>query len=182
MDIRVRRATNSDIEAMTGLLANLFSIETDFTPDADKQVKGLTMMLAQPEERAVIVAEARGQKSGEVVGMVTGQMLISTAQGGLVTLIEDLFISPQHRGTGVGSRLLREVEAWARSLGSTRLHLLADKDNGPAKAFYENAGWSLSNLICLRKTNLNETKTKSSGATLCPGMNELNHQRSNNHA
>ena len=179
MDIRVRRATNSDIEPMAALLADLFTTEADFTPDADKQLKGLTMMLTHPEERAVMVAEAPAQGGGEVVGMVTGQILISTAQGGLVTLVEDLVIAPRYRGTGVGSRLLREIETWARELGSIRLQLLADKDNGPAKRFYENAGWRLTNLICLHKTMRNTTRANTSGATLCPGMNE---QRSNNHA
>jgi hypothetical protein len=32
------------------------------------------------------------------------------------------------------------------------LHLLADKKNGEALGFYRHAGWTRTNLICLRKT------------------------------
>lgn len=157
MELSIRRATPGDIPAMTELLERLFSIEKDFSPSPERQARGLGLMLESPEERNVVVAEAGGQ----VVGMVTGQLLVSTAEGGLVTLVEDMVIAPLFRGKGVGSRLLAEIECWAAELGSRRLQLLADRDNAPAKSFYERAGWRLTNLICFRKTE--------PGITLCTG-------------
>ena len=163
MSIRVRSGTTEDIESLVELLGELFALEADFAPDAQRQRRGLTLMLSAPDERIVRVAE----DGDRIVGMVTGQILVSTAEGGLVTLVEDLIVAPPYRGTGVGSRLLADLEGWARPLGSKRLQLLADRDNGPAKAFYEKAGWCLTNLVCLRKTE--------SGVATCPG---IHHERS----
>jgi hypothetical protein len=39
--MKIRSPTKSDIPAMTELLRQLFSVEADFTPDADKQFRGL---------------------------------------------------------------------------------------------------------------------------------------------
>lgn len=157
MAIRVRSGTTEDIESLVELLGELFAIEADFTPNAERQRQGLTLMLSAPEERIVRVAE----DGDRIVGMVTGQILVSTAEGGLAALVEDLVVARSHRGTGVGARLLADLEGWARPLGAKRLQLLADKDNGPAQAFYAKAGWTRTNLICFRKTQ--------PGTCLCPG-------------
>jgi GNAT superfamily N-acetyltransferase len=150
MEIHIRPATTEDIEDMARLLAVLFSMEKDFTPDRDRQTKGLTMMIGAPEERMVLVAD----KGGNVVGMVTGQILVSTAQGGLAALVEDLVVAAACRGKGIGGRLLAGIEGWARSVGATRLQLLADKDNGAAAEFYENVGWRETSLVCRRKSDV----------------------------
>jgi GNAT superfamily N-acetyltransferase len=164
MEIQVRKATTTDIEPMVALLGNLFSIEEDFEPDVQRQTKGLTMMLSGTEDRTVLAADL----GEELVGMVSGQLLISTAQGGVVALIEDLVVAPKLRGTGVGANLLAAIESWGRALGATRFQLLAEKDNGPAKGFYEKAGWEVSNLNCLCKTK--------TGTKMCRGIKNRKEQ------
>lgn len=76
--VLIRDAVADDIPAMVELLAQLFSIEQDFVPDAEKQGRGLALLLAQPGAH-VLVAE----REGRVVGMISVQTLISTAEGGL---------------------------------------------------------------------------------------------------
>ncbi|PLX40843.1 MAG: GNAT family N-acetyltransferase [Deltaproteobacteria bacterium] len=161
MNLTTRTATPEDTAKMAALLEELFSIERDFTPEMEKQLSGLNMLISSGANSRVFVAEA----ADGVVGMVTGQLLISTAEGGKVVLVEDLIVEKQFRGTGVGAQLLKEVEVWAESVGATRLQLLADKDNGPAEKFYTNSGWVKTNLICLRKTG--------GQSNLCPGRSEL---------
>jgi GNAT superfamily N-acetyltransferase len=129
------------------LLGQLFSIEADFTPDAPRQRLGLALMLSDHRVRTVLVAE----RGGEVLGMVTAQLVVSTAEGGLSTLVEDLIVEPGSRGAGIGRALLEGIERWALERGATRLQLLADRENAPALAFYERAGWSGTRLVCLRK-------------------------------
>lgn len=43
--IAIRRARLSDVPAMCGLLEELFSIESDFEPEPEKQKKGLAALV-----------------------------------------------------------------------------------------------------------------------------------------
>ena len=86
-----------------------------------------------------------------VIGMVTAQLVVSTAEGGRSALVEDLVVDASERGTGAGRALLAAVEGWARRSGATRLQLLADRENAPALRFYGRMGWSGTRLVCLRR-------------------------------
>ncbi|WP_417917101.1 GNAT family N-acetyltransferase [Candidatus Electronema sp. JC] len=146
MNAIIRRAGPEDIPALVGLLRLLFSIEKDFVFDAAKQERGLRLLLSRAEA-AVFAAE----QDGEVIGMCTGQLLISTAQGGLSALIEDVAVLPAQQGKGVGRRLVAAAESWAVSQGASRMQLLADRNNAPALAFYQKMEFQTTAMICLRK-------------------------------
>lgn len=133
---------------MVLLLQALFAIEEDFTPDADRQRRGLTRFLdGCGKHRAILVAEDDGQ----VIAMATIQILISTAEGGPVGLVEDVVVQEDHRGRGVGRRLMAALCEWAEERGLTRLQLLADRTNFGALDFYNQTGWVPTRLTCLRK-------------------------------
>jgi Acetyltransferase, GNAT family len=132
---------------MIRLLRILFSIETDFAFDELTQRKGLEMMLDDNTNRCIMVAELNQQ----IVGMCTAQILVSTAEGGIVALIEDLIVKDSHRGQGLGKKLLSAIEDWALAQGVRRLQLLADRNNTPALNFYQKMNWKSTQLICLRK-------------------------------
>jgi GNAT superfamily N-acetyltransferase len=83
--------------------------------------------------------------------MCTGQLVISTAEGGPAVVVEDMVVDPAHRRRGVGRSLMKAMAGWAAEQGATRLQLLADKNNPPALAFYERIGWQATALICLRQ-------------------------------
>jgi GNAT superfamily N-acetyltransferase len=147
VNVHIRPATTPDLDALVELLAELFSIEADFSPDPARQRRGLALMLAEPERRRVLVAECEGT----VVGMVTGQLLVSTAEGGLSLLVEDMIVRQRQRHRGLGRRLLAAMEAWALERGATRAQLLADAENTPALDFYGRVGWERTQLVCLRR-------------------------------
>lgn len=143
---RVRPALAKDLEAMVGLLGELFGIEEDFVADHSKQRRGLELLLQAPASR-LFVAESDGDG---VVGMCSCQMLVSTAEGVPAGLVEDVVVRKDMRGRGIGPLLMAAVTDWAREQGATRLQLLADKFNDPALNFYARQGWSSTQLICLR--------------------------------
>lgn len=145
--VSIRTATSADLDSLVSLLAALFSIEQDFVFDEPRQRRGLMLML-ENERGCVLVAEAEGQ----VIGMCTGQVTISTAEGGPALLIEDVIVVEHLRGKGVGRQLLDSLEVWARERGIKRLQLLADRNNVPALDFYEALGWQATALVCFRKT------------------------------
>jgi ribosomal protein S18 acetylase RimI-like enzyme len=142
----IRRAREADLPALQLLLQQLFSIEQDFKPDATRQERGLRLLIFS-QQGAIFVAEV----AGKVVGMATIQILISTAEGAQVGLVEDVVVDEQLRGQGIGRMLLAGLEDWANTNGLARLQLLADSSNHPALNFYADQGWSSTSLVALRK-------------------------------
>lgn len=147
MDVTLRPATPADLDALVHLLGVLFTLEADFRPEPERQRRGLALLLAEPARAAVVVAE----RAGEVVGMATAQLVVSTAQGAPSAWVEDVVVAEAARGRGIGGRLLDALEAWARARGATRLQLLADLENAPALGFYAGRGWSRTQLLALRR-------------------------------
>jgi ribosomal protein S18 acetylase RimI-like enzyme len=147
MQINITPAVEADILDMAALLEELFSIETDFFVNTQKQIDGLTLFLADKEHCFALVAKVEGK----VVGMLTAQILISTAEGGKVALLEDLVVNKKYRGVGVGKTLLGEMEQWSVKNKIKRLQLLADCRNYPALGFYKHVGWKETQLVCWRK-------------------------------
>ncbi|AFM42892.1 acetyltransferase [Desulfosporosinus acidiphilus SJ4] len=143
----IRRAKPSDIRSLIRLLKLLFSIESDFSFNELTQQRGLEMMLQNTGDRCVMVAESQQQ----IIGMCTAQTLVSTAEGGIAAIIEDLIVEEIWRGQGLGKKLLSAVEEWAITRGVNRLQLLADRNNTAAIGFYNNVNWQRTDLICLRK-------------------------------
>ena len=147
-DVLIRNSQLSDTEEMVSLLKELFTVEEDFAFVEKKQRRGLSRMMADCQKhRCVKVA----QMEGHVVGMCTAQTLISSAEGGMVALLEDMVVSSRYRGMGIGRKLMESIEKWAQSRGVTRLQLLADRTNFSALDFYDKMGWLPTRLICLRK-------------------------------
>lgn len=146
----IRCATPEDSDAMLVLLNQLFGVEQYFCFDAPTQHRGLAMLLASSLAR-VFVAEAEGA----VRGMATGQLVVSTAQGGLSVLVEDVVVDEGWRRRGIGTLLLAELQRWASSQGAGRMQLLADRDNETGLTWYRRHGWQHTNLICLRNTSWN---------------------------
>lgn len=148
MSIAIRNALHEDIETMAMLLKQLFAIETDFKIDLQRHRRGLALMVdGCGKHRCVKVADA----DGAVVGMGTAQLLISTAEGGWVALVEDIIVDSQWRGKGVGRKLMASLERWALDREVTRMQLLADRTNFSALDFYDRIGWLPTRMICLRR-------------------------------
>jgi GNAT superfamily N-acetyltransferase len=146
--VRVRHATAADLPGLVELLQLLFAIEADFQPDPERQRRGLSAMLSDPARRAVLVAEV----DGAVVGMATGQLVISTAEGGAACQVEDVVVAASWRGHGLGGWLVDEVAGWARDRGATRLQLVADRENEAALRFYDRRGWRQTRLVALHRS------------------------------
>jgi GNAT superfamily N-acetyltransferase len=144
--IRIEQATNEHIAQMADLLAVLFSEEQEFRPDREKQIRALRMIVAAPERGNIFVATEEDQ----VVGMVSLLFTISTAKGAPACWLEDMVILPEHRGTGIGSKLLTHAVAYAKSIGVTRITLLTDRTSDKSIHFYERHGFQRSEMVPMR--------------------------------
>lgn len=145
MNLKFRPAQQSDLPEIAALLGALFAIEKDFTPDPARQLAALKLMLPR-EDILLLVAEVQSDGEASVAAFCSVQSLISTAEGGPVGLLEDVVVAPEWRGQKLGRRLLEAAETWARRRGMSRVHLLADEDNGAAQDFYRHLGWKRGNM------------------------------------
>ncbi len=140
-------ATPDDIPVLVELLRVLFSIEQDFEFQPEKQAAGLRRLLADTERACIVVAR---DDSGTAIGMASGQLVISTAEGAPSLWIEDVVVVAAARGRGVGAALLERLLAWATEKGAVRAQLLADMNNQPALDFYRHLGWQKTALTAYR--------------------------------
>jgi len=147
MNAQIDFATVNDLEAMAELLTELFTLESDFRPDRNKQIAGLRLILDNPDVGQLFVLRV----GGNVAGMANALYTISTAEGCRVVLLEDVIVSASYRGRGYGRRLIEHILAWAAANGLPRITLLADQDNAPALAFYGRLGFEYSAMRVLRK-------------------------------
>ncbi|MBH8566368.1 GNAT family N-acetyltransferase [Nostoc sp. CENA67] len=145
--LTVSVATVTDIPALIPLLNSLFTQEAEFQPDVNKQTAGLQAIVTQPDVGAILVA----RDQDKFIGMVNILFTISTAQGGLVAILEDMVVDTDYRGAGIGSALITQAIAFCQSKGVSRITLLTDADNYSAIHFYEKHGFAKSPMIPLRR-------------------------------
>jgi len=139
--ITVEHATIEDLSQMAKLLAVLFAIEKDFQIDFEKQLLGI-QTLFKDNRTDLLVAKYENS----VVGMITMQRLISSAEGGYIGQIEDLVVDEKYRKMGVGSRLINKMRVIAQEYKYKRIQLAADIDNSNALEFYNRRGFNKTNL------------------------------------
>ncbi|PKO84835.1 MAG: N-acetyltransferase [Betaproteobacteria bacterium HGW-Betaproteobacteria-11] len=144
--MHIEFAGAADVDAMADLLGELFTLESDFQPRRDKQRVALRWLLDHPAHGRLFVL----RDAERVVGMASALITLSTAEGGLALIIEDVILATSHRGHGHGRRLIEHVLAWARAEGMSRVTLLADPANAPALAFYARLGFENSALVVRR--------------------------------
>src|SRR6202022_4096815 len=101
-NVVIEPATEADLDELSSLLGELFSQESDFRPNKEKQLRGLRLIFEQPNRGRVFVL----RRDNAIVGMINLLFTISTAEGGFVVLLEDLVVHKEYRGKGYGSMLL----------------------------------------------------------------------------
>jgi AraC family transcriptional regulator of adaptative response/methylated-DNA-[protein]-cysteine methyltransferase len=139
-------ARREELPELVTLLGILFSQETEFIPDDAKQTRALEKILSDESVGRLYVA----RDDGQVVAMATLVYTISTAEGGVAALFEDLIVLPGQRGRGVGTALAQFVIQEARKQGVLRLTLLTDMQNERAHALYRKLGFADSTLKPMR--------------------------------
>lgn len=72
---------------------------------------------------------------------------------------ESIFVLPGYRKQGIASKLLAEAEAVACTYGEDNLYYYVHPNNNGVIAFLKSHGYSVLNLIELRKQNKGETLT-----------------------
>jgi ribosomal protein S18 acetylase RimI-like enzyme len=115
---RIRRANESDCEAIADLIANLRLEEHGLAVDRVPILSTLMSAVSQPA-CGVFVAE-----SGDAIaGFILVHWVPFPMLGGTEGYISDLIVAAEVRGAGIGRTLLHAVEDEARNRGCVRLML-----------------------------------------------------------
>lgn len=146
MSMDVREAEIGDVPAICQLLTILFAQEAEFEPDYERQRKGVSEVIENPEFGRFLVLE----EAGEIIGTVSLLLVPSTALGGMAAILEDLIIRPDRQGRGLGSVLLGQAIELAHELGCLRITVLTDGDNHKAQALYAKFGMERSRMVPMR--------------------------------
>lgn len=144
--IQIVPATIEDLPQLAELLMDLFEMEGDFEPNYEKQEKGLRMIIEHPNRGRILVL----RNSNKIIGMVNMLFTISTAEGGLVLILEDFIIHPMNRGMGYGKQLLNEVKKFAKEKDFIRITLLTDKISEESQKFFKKQDFKFSQMIPMR--------------------------------
>ena len=145
-EVVIEPAVFEDLDELSNLLGELFSEESDFRPNKDKQLRGLRLIFEQPNRGRVFVL----RRDHSIVGMINLLFTISTAEGGFVILLEDLVIHKMYRDHGYGSQLLEYAIDFARKKNFLRITLLTDRPEIKSQAFFKRHGFFESAMIPMR--------------------------------
>lgn len=145
-ETRVEPATLEDLPDLADLLHDLFSTEADFKPDTAKQLRGLQLIIEQPNRGRIFVLRVHGK----IIGMINLLFTISTAEGGFVIILEDLVIARDHRGQGYGAQLIEHAKEFARQKDFLRITLLTDRPDEQSKHFFHQHGFHESRMVPMR--------------------------------
>ena len=132
----LREARESDVERIHQLVCELAHYER--APEAVKATPDhLRAALFGPQPAAyALVAEVEG----EVVGFALYFLNFSTWEGVHGIYLEDLFVRPEHRGTGLGKALLMALAEIAVTRGDARVEWSVLDWNTPSIDFYRGLG------------------------------------------
>ncbi|MGH7936261.1 MAG: GNAT family N-acetyltransferase [Chthoniobacterales bacterium] len=145
-DVVIEPAIVEDLDELSGLLGELFSEESDFRPNKQKQLRGLRLIFEQPNRGRVFVLRC----NRSIVGMINLLFTISTAEGGFVLLLEDLVVHKEHRGHGYGSKLLQHAIDFAKQKNFLRITLLTDRPELRSQSFFRKHGFYESPMLPMR--------------------------------
>jgi len=76
------------------------------------------------------------------VGYMVLAFVFSFEYGGRNAFIDEIYVVPEYRGRGIGSRALQFAETTARAGGIVALHLEVSRNNSSAHKLYRRAGFS----------------------------------------
>jgi GNAT superfamily N-acetyltransferase len=134
--VSVRPVRPDDVPALVALVREL--------ADYERALDEVRLTEEQLHERLFGNAPALfghvAEQDGEVVGMALWFLNFSTWRGTHGIYLEDLYVRPQHRGSGLGRELLRTLAELCVQRGYGRLEWSVLDWNTPSIEFYKAAG------------------------------------------
>jgi GNAT superfamily N-acetyltransferase len=129
----IASVTPDDLDALLPLVRAY----CDFyeTAPTDAALLDLSRALIADPGREGIQLIARDERS-QAVGFATVFWSWDTTEGARIGIMNDLYVAPEARGTGLADRLIAECVERCRARGASRLEWLTGPENVRAQAVY----------------------------------------------
>jgi len=144
--VRIETASIEDLDEIIDLIMELFEMQGDYQADREAQEQGIRLILEAPNRGRIFIL----RNDLRIIGTVNLLFTISTAMGGMVILLEDFIIHPEHRGQGYGAMMVEHVRKFAKDKKFKRITLLTDKLSKSSQNFFKTQGFNYSNMIPMR--------------------------------
>ena len=131
----VRAATAADATAIAELLHAFNTEYSDPTPEVAVLADRLAPMLAGGEVAVMLAGSGPD-------GLAVLRFRPSFWSGELDAYLEELYVTPERRGQGLGRALMERAIEFARERGATRMDLGTSTDDTAARALYEKLGFT----------------------------------------
>ncbi|GAA4114613.1 GNAT family N-acetyltransferase [Knoellia locipacati] len=131
----IREATPDDVPAILELVRDLATYEKE--PDAVRATEQHFTAALFPAQGSPTTFAHVAEVDGEVVGMAVWYLTFSTWTGVNGIWLEDLFVQPEHRGSGLGRELLATLARTCVERGYQRLEWWVLDWNEPSIGFYK---------------------------------------------
>jgi ribosomal protein S18 acetylase RimI-like enzyme len=136
LSVSIRRAVEADLGALAGLFdAYRVFYEQESDPAAAER---FLRDRFHHQDSTIFVATRTGS---EIVGFVQLYPSFSSVSMRRIFILNDLFVAPSARRTGVGEALIEAAAAHARESGAVRLSLSTAVDNLNAQQLYDKTGF-----------------------------------------
>ncbi|MNO36225.1 aminoalkylphosphonic acid N-acetyltransferase [compost metagenome] len=133
MSFLIRTAESNDLSSLTGLMYEyIVGFYQNPRPPIEK-IHNLIRTLFDQERGVQFVAE----QNGELVGFATLFFTFSTMKADKITVMNDLFVIEQFRGTEVESQLFLECQKYSQNHGYANMTWITSSDNKRAQIFFE---------------------------------------------
>jgi ribosomal protein S18 acetylase RimI-like enzyme len=146
MNVNVRCAKIADIPILTHLHLRLLEFEGIKTSN-EKNIQWAFKKIIKSKNTFIMLIEY----NENIAGMCTLHTLISSVEGGILALIEDVYIAEKYRKMGLGLKLMKEVENFCKNKKYKRIQLLCRTDNINAINFYEKLGFTKKDMFYFYK-------------------------------
>jgi GNAT superfamily N-acetyltransferase len=136
MTIRVRAAVPEDVPTILRFVRELADYERDLASVKATADDLLTALFGQDPSAECVIAESGGVATGFALFFRN----FSTWTGKAGLYLEDLYVTPEARGTGAGKALLAHLAALTLARGWVRFEWSVLDWNAPAIGFYQSLG------------------------------------------
>lgn len=136
MDIVIRPARGEDVPDIIRLMREFAQYEKLLDSFEITAEKLHSAVFGDRPVAEMLVASG----GGSTIGYALFYPLFASFRGQRGVYLEDLYVSADHRGRGVGERLLRAIAAAAAERGCERIDFQVLEWNEPAIGFYRKLG------------------------------------------
>jgi len=135
--VRIERVGEADLGELLPLMRGYCDFYGSSTPDEALLALSRALIADPHHEGIQLIAR---DDSGRAIGFATVYWSWQTLAASRLAVMNDLFVSPEGRGTGAADALIAACADEARARGATTLAWQTAKDNERAQRVYERVG------------------------------------------